>query len=125
MKRSTKVAACAALLASASVATAGAAAVPQFTASQDSDGTMQFDGSSSVCEFGPCGYNWRWDDGTRLGVNMGSGPVVAYQFPAPGWQMVTLKVSQHCFEGSARWCWRTLSEQVYVAAPEPAPDATA
>jgi type 1 fimbria pilin len=115
MKRSTKVAACAALLACASVSTAGAAAVPEFTATQSADGTMAFDGSASVCEFGPCGYNWRWDDGTRLGVNMGSGPVVAFQFPAAGWQTVTLKVSQHCFEGSARWCWRTLSEQVFVA----------
>jgi len=119
MKRSTKVAACAALLASASVPTAGATVVPQFTATQAADGTMEFDGSASTCDFGPCGFNWRWDDGSRLGVNMGSGPVVEFQFPAPGWQMVTLKVSEHCFEGSARWCWRTVSEQVFVAETDP------
>jgi hypothetical protein len=76
----------------------------------------------AVCEFGPCGYNWRWEDGTRLGVNMGSGPVVAFQFPAAGWQMVTLKVSEHCFEGSARWCWRTLSQQVFVEDEAVAPE---
>ncbi len=119
MKHPMAVAVSAALLASGVGATAIAAPVPAFTATPAGGQTMVLDGSASICEFGPCGYHWRLADGSRLGVTIGSGPVVSYDFPAPGAQTVILKVSQHCFDGSSNWCWRTLAQTVVVPEPDP------
>jgi hypothetical protein len=96
-----------------------AAPVPSFTADAVGDQTIALDASSSVCEFGPCGYNWRWANGSRLGVTVGSGVAVSFRFPEPGWKTVVLKVSQHCYDGSSSWCWRSIWQQVFVPEPEP------
>lgn len=132
-RRSIAVAACTLLLTLAA-STAAAHVVPAFTATPVGDQTVVLDASATVCEFGPCGYTWRWDDGTRLGVTIGSGVRVTYQFPEGGTQTVVLKVSEHCAAGSASFCPATASKQVAVprapgsAPPPPAatpPTATA
>lgn len=124
MKRSIAVAASALVLAAACASTATASVVPAFTATAGADQTVLLDGSASTCDFGPCGYTWRWFDGSRLGVTLGADAVISYRFPMPGFQTVVLKVSEHCFAGSASWCWRTVAQQVFVpdaaAAPDPA-----
>lgn len=108
--------------------TAAAHVVPAFTATPAGNQTVVLDASATVCEFGPCGYTWRWDDGTRLGVTIGSGVRVTYRFPESGTQTVVLKVSEHCAAGSASFCPATASKQVVVppasgSAPPPPPAA--
>jgi len=112
-RRSIAVAACTLLLALAA-STAAAHVVPVFTATPVGNQTVVLDASATVCEFGPCGYTWRWDDGTRLGVTIGSGVRVTYRFPESGTQTVVLKVSEHCAAGSASFCPATASKQVAV-----------
>jgi hypothetical protein len=121
MQRSFAVVTLILLLATAS--TAVAASTPTFTATPGADQTVTFDASASVCEFGPCGYDWRWDNGTRLGVTMGSGVRITYRFPVSGPQTVVLKVSGHCAAGSINLCSASVSQQVIVppAASGPAP----
>jgi hypothetical protein len=125
MPRSIAVATLAVLLAIAIASTAVAAPAPSFTATPGTDRTVMFDASASPCQFGPCGYNWLWDNGTRLGVTMGSGVRITYRFPVSGPQTVVLKVSGHCAAGSASFCPAIVSQQVIVppaaAAPNPAP----
>ncbi|MEA2154107.1 MAG: hypothetical protein QOE11_247 [Solirubrobacteraceae bacterium] len=116
VKHSVAVAAATALLAASP---AMAAAVPSFTAAAAGDQTIAFDASASTCEFGLCGYDWRWADGTRLGATIGSGVTVTFRFSRPGWQTVVLTVSQHCAPGSPNWCPRSLAHQVFVAGPDP------
>lgn len=127
-RRSIAVAASTLLLALAA-STAAAHIVPAFTATAVGNQTVVLDASATVCEFGPCGYTWRWDDGTRLGVTIGSGVRVTYRFPESGTQTVVLKVSEHCAAGSASFCPATASKQVVVprapasAQPPPPPAA--
>jgi hypothetical protein len=115
------------LLLALTAPTAGAHVVPAFTATPAGDQTLVLDASATICEFGPCGYTWRWDDGTRLGVTIGSGVRVTYRFSASGPQTVVLKVSEHCAAGSASFCPATTSKQVLVppasASPPPPPAA--
>ncbi len=125
LRRSIAVAASFAALALAA-STAAARVMPRFTATPAGDQTVVLDASSTVCEFGPCGYRWRWDDGTRLGVTIGSGVRVTYRFSASGPQTVVLKVSEHCAAGSASFCPASVSRQVVVppaaaSAPPPPP----
>jgi hypothetical protein len=115
-----------ALLLALAASTAAAHVVPAFTATPAGNQTVVLDASATVCEFGPCGYTWRWDDGTRLGVTIGSGVRVTYRFPESGTQTVVLKVSEHCAAGSASFCPATASKQVVVppapgSAPPPPP----
>jgi hypothetical protein len=104
-------------------APAAASSVPSFTATPGVDRTVAFDASSSVCEFGPCGYNWRWDDGSRLGVTMGQGVRLSYRFAQSGPQTVVLTVSGHCNAGSSSFCPRSLSKQVIVPASSAPPSS--
>ena len=126
-RRAVAVAAATVLLALAA-STAAARVVPVFTATPAGNQTVVLDASATVCEFGPCGYSWRWDDGTRLGVTIGSGVRVTYRFPESGTQTVLLKVSEHCAAGSASFCPATASKQVVVppaaASPPPPPAST-
>lgn len=95
---------------------AAARPTPSFTATPGADQTVAFDASASVCEFGPCGYSWTWDNGTRLGVAMGKGVRITYRFPVGGPQTVVLKMSDRCAAGSATFCPATTSRQVLVTA---------
>jgi hypothetical protein len=126
MQRPIAVAASILLLALAA-STAAAHVVPAFTATPAGNQTVVLDASATVCEFGPCGYTWRWDDGTRLGVTIGSGVRVTYRFAESGTQTVVLKVSEHCAAGSASFCPATVSKQVVVppASASPPPPAAA
>ena len=125
VRRRTIAVAASTLLLALVASTAAAHVVPVFTATPAGNQTVVLDASATVCEFGPCGYTWRWDDGTRLGVTIGSGVRVTYRFPESGTQTVVLKVSEHCAAGSASFCPATASKQVVVppasgSAPPPA-----
>ncbi|MEA2150865.1 MAG: hypothetical protein QOD69_2695 [Solirubrobacteraceae bacterium] len=125
MPRSIVAAVLAVACAMACAATADAIPAPSFTATPASDQTVAFDASATVCERGPCGYNWRWADGSRLGVTMGSGVRIAYRFSQSGPQTVVLTFSEHCATGSTSFCSSNTSQQVLVppaqAAPPPPP----
>jgi hypothetical protein len=115
VKRFIAAAASAALLL-ATASAASAAPTPAFTATPMGSQTVAFDGSMSPCLIGPCGYTWTYftPDTNRLGVQMGLVSKLSYRFPSLGAYTVVLKVSDHCFAGSSRWCWATTSKTVSV-----------
>jgi hypothetical protein len=124
MTRSIVAAACAAALAVACAATAEALPAPTFTATPAGDQTVVLDASSTVCEHGPCGYTWRWADGSRLGVTIGNGVRIAYRFPQSGSQTVVLTFSQHCAAGTVSFCPSHTSQQVLVPPVNTGPPAS-
>jgi hypothetical protein len=124
MPRSIVVAALAAALAVACAAIAEAIPAPSFIATSAGDQTVVLDASATACERGPCGYNWRWADGSRLGVTMGSGVRITYRFAQAGPQTVVLTFSERCAAGSTSSCASNTSQQVLDApaqAPPPPP----
>lgn len=115
MKRLFAVVVATLLIGAASASTAAAAPIPSFTATPVLPGLLvRFDATASPCQYGPCGYNWRYFTSTtnRLGVQMGYGALLSYTFPAIGWYTVVLKVSSHCTATGSTWCWGTTSQQV-------------
>lgn len=120
MKQSIAVAATAFLLAVVCAPAARAAAVPSFTATPGTDQTVTLDATESPCEFGPCGYNWKYytDTTNRLGIQIGREAQITFRFPESGWHTVVLTVSSHCYDGSPRACPGSVTMQVYAPAAE-------
>ena len=53
---------------------------------------VTFDATATVCDAEPCGYTWRIDDGSRLGITFGRTPVATYTFDEPGLAHIRLRV---------------------------------
>jgi hypothetical protein len=123
MKRLIAVAASLLIVGAAAASPASASPVPSFVATPVAALTLAFDGSTSPCQYGPCGYNWRYFSPTtnRLGVQMGSVAKITFAFPAFGWYTVVLKVSDHCYKGSSSWCWNSVSQNVLAPLELPLP----
>ncbi|HUR86158.1 MAG TPA: hypothetical protein VMY78_12490 [Solirubrobacteraceae bacterium] len=115
MKRLIAVAAAALLVFAASSSVASAAPAPSFTATAGANQTVSLDASASLCQFGICSYNWRWLNGSRLGVQMGTGMYSSYRFGATGWKNVELRMTGRCFAYSTNICSAIVLRSVYVS----------
>lgn len=121
MKRLFAVAVAALFIGAASASTAAATPIPSFVATSLPGLITTLDATASPCQYGPCGYTWRYFSSTtnRLGVQMGYGARISYTFPAIGWYTVVLKVSSHCSATGSTWCWGTTYQQVLAIAELP------
>ncbi len=115
MKRLIAVAATALLVFAASSSVASAAPAPSFTATPGANVSVALDASASLCQFGICSYNWRWLNGSRLGVQMGTGMYNSYRFAAAGWKNVELRMTGRCFANSTSICSAIVYRSVFVS----------
>src|SRR3977135_2168500 len=91
-----------------------AAATPTFTPTRVGGRTFVSDASASPCRFGPCSFNWRYftPTGNHLGVQMGNGDRITFQFPAPGAYTILVKQGERCAAGTTRTCPGTAQKTI-------------